>query len=256
MKSLFSAILIILFVSQINCQSDKRKNKFRGRRPNVNCHLKQLQSCIEKVDRYSNQTEAYKLITTSRGIDEICSNSLEGLNCLKEHIDQCGTPIQREMFEFTIEQFQRSIDQFCKPGELRQEFLKHSPCIADNILSKDDYKKTCNQPYLASIDKVNKFEDFDDRLDLTCCSYNRWENCFLGMVSAKCQGSGREALTNFMEKTFASLINLVCKHSEFNFEASRCKSLYPADNIKFDATKANNPITKYLASYFRFLLTN
>lgn len=47
-------------------------------------------------------------------------NSLEGLNCLQTHIEQCGTPIQRDLFEFTIEQFQRSIDKFCKPGELRE----------------------------------------------------------------------------------------------------------------------------------------
>jgi hypothetical protein len=254
---LIGLILIVLLASLGEGQNNNRKakNKFRGRRPKADCHLKELQTCIERVDRYSNDSESYKLIKTSRGLDEICTNSQEGLACISEHFEKCGTPIQKEMLEQALEQFTKSIDRFCKPGELREDFLRQSPCIADNVLANDEDKSKCNQPYLAAIDKVNKYEDFDDRLDLTCCSYNRWENCLLEMTSKKCQGAGRDALYAFMEKAFSGLSDMVCKQDEFTFTSDRCKALYPADGTTVDPTKTDNPITKYLTSYFRFLLT-
>ncbi|XP_015789285.1 uncharacterized protein LOC107366215 [Tetranychus urticae] len=256
-KKVFVAAIVIAFcLTLISCANDKKKNKFRGRRPKANCHMKELQDCIEKVDRYTNDSQSYKLITSSRGIDEICSNSLEGVNCFKDHMEKCGTPIQKEMFEFVLDQFSKSIDRFCKPGELRTEFLRHSPCIAENVLGKDEYKTKCNQPYQASIDKVNKHEDFDDRLDLTCCSYNRWQNCLLEMTAEKCQGAGREAMNNFMEKAFTGLSDMVCKQDDFLFSSDRCKALYPAAGTLVDPKKSTNPITKHLTSYFRFLVTS
>ena len=74
-KVLIALIVITFYLTLISAASDKKKatNKFRGRRPKANCHLKELQDCVEKVDRYSNDSQSYKLITSSRGIDEICS---------------------------------------------------------------------------------------------------------------------------------------------------------------------------------------
>uniref|UniRef100_T1L3Q2 Uncharacterized protein n=1 Tax=Tetranychus urticae TaxID=32264 RepID=T1L3Q2_TETUR len=241
--------------STIKGESGK-KNKFRGsHRSKGNCHLKEIHNCFEKIDRYSNDSDSFKLITNDPGIDMICSHSKDGINCLKDHMERCATPIQNEMFEFASELFSKSIDRFCKDGELRQNFLQHSPCIADSVLSKPEYKEKCNQPYVAAMDAVSKQTDFDDRLYLTCCSYNRWINCFLEIVSSSCQDSGKQAMDDFLEKSFAGLSTLICSQDDFLFTSERCKSLYPPEGTIVDPNQVHNPITRYMTSHFRFLLT-
>ncbi|XP_053210823.1 uncharacterized protein LOC128394514 [Panonychus citri] len=253
------SMLILIFATQliiinpVNC--DGKKNKFRGNRPKGNCHLKEIHECIEKIDHYSNDPEAYKLITSDSGIDQICSNSQDVIYCFKDHMEKCATPIQNELFDFVIEHFGKQIDRFCKPGQLRQDFLAHSPCIADSVLSKSDYKEKCNQPYLASIDTINKSTQFDDRLDLTCCSYRRWINCLLEMTSNSCKDSGKQAMNNFLDKSFAGLSSLICSQDQFDPTSDRCKSLYPTGGASIDPNQAHNPLTKYITTYFRFLLT-
>lgn len=75
-------------------------------------------------------------------------------------------------------------------------FLKYSPCINEKILQSKPYHSTCVNDIFASIDKgaqlFNKtLEDpnlfdiektsartlSDVLLDLTCCSFNRFETC-------------------------------------------------------------------------------
>lgn len=56
-------------------------------------------------------------------------------------------------------------------------FLQHSPCIHDKVIQKNDYKTKCVDNYLATLDKTGSLSNIDDRLDTTCCAYNRWEEC-------------------------------------------------------------------------------
>ncbi|XP_074598141.1 uncharacterized protein LOC141852884 [Brevipalpus obovatus] len=254
-KYLFFASIILILVLQVQCQN-KKKNSARGRRPKADCRLLLLEECMTKMNRYKNDSKSYELIKTSRGIDEICSNSQESLKCLSDFIVKCGTPIQQEMFRFALEQFEKSVDRFCKPGELRNDFLVHSPCIADKVLGKQEYKNKCNMPFTASVDKTDKLPEFDDRLDLVCCGYNRWENCLLEMTTKECSGAGKEALNAFMEKAFAGLSNMVCKQPDFVFTTDRCKSLYPPEGTVVTNKNTKNPISKYLTSYLGFLLSN
>ena len=53
----------------------------------------------------------------------------------------------------------------------------------DKVLTQNEYKDNCVQPMLASLDKTKEFSKPDDRLDASCCSYNRWSDCQLGFVN-------------------------------------------------------------------------
>ena len=47
-------------------------------------------------------------------------NALDVVTCFKGYMKKCGTPLQRELFDFSIEYFFNSVDQFCKPGVDRE----------------------------------------------------------------------------------------------------------------------------------------
>ncbi|XP_074599861.1 uncharacterized protein LOC141854174 [Brevipalpus obovatus] len=252
----FLIFVFVIFVAD-GAEPSKKKNRYRNKKTKANCHLKELDKCIKSLEKYKNDTNAYKLITNDRGLDEICSNSQASLTCFGGHIENCGTPIQKEMFDFMTEQFTKSIDKFCKPGDLRREFLQYSPCIAEKVLNSTEFKTKCNNPYLAAIGKVEKLDNLDERLDLTCCSYNRWESCAFNLTEKACNGTGRENLYNFLNQAFAGLSNLFCKQDDFDFLGNRCVSLYPVNDTATEASKnSTNPITKYLTSYFGFFLTS
>jgi hypothetical protein len=44
----------------------------------------------------------------------------EVVKCIKSFIRKCGTPLQRELFDFGTEYFVQTIKQFCDAGPLRE----------------------------------------------------------------------------------------------------------------------------------------
>jgi hypothetical protein len=42
------------------------------------------------------------------------------ITCLKNFMKKCGTPIQRELFDFMMEQFVESVNLFCNTPETRK----------------------------------------------------------------------------------------------------------------------------------------
>ncbi|RWS25936.1 hypothetical protein B4U80_03697, partial [Leptotrombidium deliense] len=113
--------------------------------------------------------------------------SLDVVKCIKGYMKKCGTPLQRELFDFGTEHFQKSVEQFCAPnGESRTKFLAESPCIHDKVLKQKAYKDNCVNPLLATLDHTKQLENQDDRLDASCCGYNKWEACTFGLIDKSC----------------------------------------------------------------------
>lgn len=48
----------------------------------------------------------------------------EVVKCIKSFIRRCGTPLQRELFDFGTDYFLQTIKQFCDVGPLRESKLK------------------------------------------------------------------------------------------------------------------------------------
>ncbi|XP_074601462.1 uncharacterized protein LOC141855353 [Brevipalpus obovatus] len=257
MQKFLITITVLLLICALVCvdgQRNRGRGRGRNRKPKGSCHLKEIDQCIGRLDKY-NSNNSSKLLTTSRGLDEICTNSLDVVTCFRNYMTKCGTPLQRELFEFAIEQFSKSIDQFCKPGPLREEFLRNSPCIVNRVISKSNYKDKCVNNFLSTIDKTNKLKEMDDRLDTICCSYNRWEGCVFNLIEKECTEKGKIAMQNFIDKAFGGLTNLICSSNAFDPASQRCTSLYAAPGARPKGKLSDNPVTKYIASYFGFLFT-
>lgn len=53
-------------------------------------------------------------------IYRLYSTSLGTTDCIKGYMKKCGTPIQRELLDFILEQLVESVKQFCNDGEVKE----------------------------------------------------------------------------------------------------------------------------------------
>jgi hypothetical protein len=224
------------------------------------------------MEALGKRPQASNIITTEEGIEELCSTVEGSQNCIKGFFKKCGTPIQRELFDFVLEQFEEQVKLFCKAGDTRATFLKYSPCINEKILTSKPYHNNCVNDIFASIDKgtqiFNKtFEDpnffdiektsartlSDVLLDLTCCSFNRFESCSQKMISNQCGQDAVDAMINFTEKTFGGSIKMICPRNLFNPAEETCKKVLPPHGSKPKGKLSDNPIGKYLLNYMNYI---
>lgn len=64
--------------------------------------------------------------TTSLSLTSSSRSTVSGsITCLKGFMKKCGTPIQRELFDFMMEQFVESVNLFCNTPETRQGEFDH-----------------------------------------------------------------------------------------------------------------------------------
>ncbi|RWS02059.1 hypothetical protein B4U79_00961 [Dinothrombium tinctorium] len=216
--------------------------------------MKDVDKCFDNVEKTSNNPKSSELIKTSKGLDQICSNSLDVVKCLKGYMKKCGTPIQRELFDFGTEHFTKSTEQFCAAnGAARRTFLQHSPCIHDKVISQNTYRENCVNPMLATLDKTKELEVLDDRLDASCCAFTRWTECTNDLINKNCGAEAVNAMKSFVSDAIGGLSNMVCTKKAFDPNKSRCKKLYADKSAKAKGKLSDNPVTKYVASYFGFL---
>lgn len=68
------ALLGLLVISTVDAQARRNRQRGRGgnRRRGPNCHLKEVDKCMEKMEAIGKRDEASNIITTVEGIDELC----------------------------------------------------------------------------------------------------------------------------------------------------------------------------------------
>jgi len=252
------ALLLVLLVCTVESQRTRTRNRNRNRNRNRKgdqCHMKEIDTCLDKVQALSKGKDPTAIITTNEGIDKLCSTFDEVMKCFKGYMKKCGTPLQRELFEFGTEYFIQTTKQFCDPGPLRETFLKHSPCIHSKVLTSNDYKSTCNNNYLAAVDRVNQ-TDPDRTLDMVCCAHNTWEDCTEDLVSKECGPEPVTSMKAFVEKALGGINAMVCPRNIFPPDSQTCKKALPPPGTKAKGKRSDNPISKYISSYFGFLFSS
>lgn len=152
-------------------------------------------------------------------------------------------------------------------------FLKYSPCINSKVITRRPYHRKCVNDVLASIykgqeifnntiDDPNLFDIEKTRakglsdvvLDLSCCSYNRFEECSNALIIKECGQEAVDAMNDFTTKTFGGTMNMICPRALFNPKEETCtKVLPPTGADPHSATLFNNPLGKYALSYMNFL---
>ncbi|CAG2100908.1 unnamed protein product, partial [Medioppia subpectinata] len=252
--SIFALVLVY------KCEAQRTRSRSRSRanrnRSDQLCHLKEVDSCLDKLEAMTKGPNPTAIITTPEGIDKICGTVNEVNKCIKAFIKRCGTPLQREVFDFVSEHFQQKIKQFCDSGPIRENFLKNSVCIHDKVLSTSQHKSNCNNNYLSSLEFAINRTEIDDRIDTLCCGHNTWEDCTDSMIGHSCGSEGQKNFKNLIDKAFGGITTMICPRNFFPPTGNICKKSLPPRGFKAKGRLSDNPISKYVTSYFSFLFSN
>jgi len=238
---LFTTILLINFGS---IHSARAKN---------DCHLKQIDACLEQVEKISNDPKSQELLKTAAGVKEICAGSLGTAGCMEKSFLRCSTQTHKEMFKFFNDHFMKSMSAFCDNNDQIAKFTSESTCVVDKVFKQEDYKKKCVNAYLATLDKMQSQTDTAVKINTACCSYNRWENCMNTLITKECGTGAREATALFVSNALGVTSKGFCNDASFKYTSKRCTKLYASPDAVSKGRNSDNPITKYLLTYVGFL---
>lgn len=237
------------------------------------CHLRQIDTCFSPM--LSLTSRVSDIITTETGVNKFCSTVSGSMVCLKNYLRRCSTLLQREMFNFFSDQFSHRVDEFCNSTVLKRQLLAHSPCIQSQVFSNKQYQSTCVNDLMVAFNTgrsllVNRLTASDDivstltsrnqviasdrLLDVSCCGFNRFTNCFQRRVNESC---GRDAVTvidMFTSRTFGIGMDKICPVKLFNPSSAACENILPIEGSQSDVGQLNdNPFAKYIMQYLGFL---
>ncbi|KAH9413453.1 hypothetical protein DERP_007929 [Dermatophagoides pteronyssinus] len=220
------------------------------------CHLKEVDSCLDKIQTLTKGPNPSSIITTTEGLNKLCGTVDDILKCVKSYFKKCGTPLQREIYDLTIEHFTRTLKKFCNDSPEREVFLQSSPCIHGKVLSTTKFKSTCNSDYLAALDFAANRTLVDERIDSVCCAHNTWEDCAQTMIIEKCGKDSNDRFRSFMDKTFGGIGSIMCPRGIFPATGKVCKQAVPTKGTRPKGKISENFLGKYLNSYLSFIITN
>ena len=111
-----TVLLILATIDSVQGRKSSRGGsgkKSKSRHDFQTCHLKEIDSCLDKIQALAQAPNPSSIITTSAGLDKLCGTVNDILKCVKGYLKKCGTPLQREIYELTIEYFTRTVKKFC-----------------------------------------------------------------------------------------------------------------------------------------------
>jgi hypothetical protein len=264
-NSLVLTLLLIACVFLLSVESQRRERKRGGRRGGSRkkggrdaCHLRELESCMDKAQNFGKGDDPTSIIATKEGVDKICSTIKdEVLKCAKGYFKKCGTPLHREVSDLAWDQALLSLKRFCDDGKVKSNFLRYSPCMHTKVFKTDEYKLGCNNDFLSLIDQIEtKTSAVESTHDQLCCAFNSWEECSAQMTKNQCGVEADKALRNFIGKSFGTMTNLMCPKDLFKHDSEACKQALknrPPPGSKPKNNLRENAITKYATSFFSFL---
>ncbi|OTF82135.1 hypothetical protein BLA29_013927, partial [Euroglyphus maynei] len=112
-------------------------------------------------------------------------------------------------------------------------FLKESPCIHKKVFNTQIYKQTCNNNFLATVDKIDEEQHLEaDRTHTTiCCGYNKWDECSKKLITKECGNAAFDIYSDFVGEAFGTLTKMICPAKFFAVKKSSCKDVLPKDDV-------------------------
>ena len=269
---------IILFVAIIVlCREVDGAKKKKGGKKDA-CHLRDIEACISKVQELGKRKDPSALIASNEGLNTICKTTRDDLTkCIKSYMKKCGTPLHREVTDLLTDQITNQVARFCDPKNpargsewsnffpviyfylktiffLFTAFLKHSPCMHKKVFSQNEYKTTCNNNFLATVDAVDtQSVDGDKTHTMICCGFNRWDACTKKIVTKECGNEASNSYDGFIGESFGTIARMVCPVNLYNTKVSQCKAVLPKEGTIGKGQLGDNALTKYVTSLFSFL---
>jgi len=255
-KVILSVTIILLVIGQSLAQNRPGRRRGNRGRKRDQCHLREMEACINKMQDLGKGPDPTKIIATNEGLNRICNTVKEDIvKCVKGYFKKCGSPLHREVLDLVVDQITNRAQRFCKDDNpAKKTFLKHSPCMHEKVFSQETYKKTCNNNFLSVVDQID--DTITERADGThgtlCCGYTTWRACSGQLISEECGKEAVDAYQGFLGNAFGTLTNMACPADLFPPESEACKKVKPVPG-KAKGKLGENALTKYVTSMFSFL---
>nr|XP_027193853.1 uncharacterized protein LOC113788586 isoform X2 [Dermatophagoides pteronyssinus] len=243
-------IVFMLMNESVDAQK-KRRNRNKNKNGADQCHQKEIIKCLDKLTSLGKEDDPTSIITTSQGIKD------DTMKCAKAYFKKCGTPLHRELSDLVMDVIMHRVTQFCDNSQQKSRFLKHSPCFHSKVLRSNDFKSSCNDPFLHVAGKIDMNHlRADDVHEALCCGFNTWFECSNSMIKRECTAEGARVGREFHNNTLGPLTDLFCPFDVFPGGSSSCKRVMNAAKPKSGSKPAENTISKLAIQYVPFMFTS
>lgn len=133
--------------------------------------------------------------------------------------------------------------RYCVQGsEPREQYITHADCLRKAF---NDGKESCMKDMKVAFEFVNTVK-WDKRQALTCCAYNRAQNCMDKLVKKECGVEGITFVRDLMRVGLSRLPDIVCR--DFSAKTRICREL-PAVGTPATGSRTTSALNKFLTTY-------
>ncbi|KAF8768221.1 hypothetical protein HNY73_021063 [Argiope bruennichi] len=184
------------------------------------CTLHHLQSCLESLQSVTKGKDL-ALVTTRQELLHVCKTLKESVVCVDEHMRNCFTSTQRQVFNQVVAGARQFLLELCVPGSIQEAYLEHSPCYRNVSLSEDRCAPFYRHLVKVS-QKVDEKRDVDHRLRESCCAFNEFVLCKYIHVNQDCGQEAAIFLQRHLDRISSPLLQEHCAH--YTYAAGSCSS--------------------------------
>ncbi|KAK8403541.1 hypothetical protein O3P69_000529 [Scylla paramamosain] len=172
------------------------------------CDPRHLQKCMKRLEAI-NEDHNLAFASTEPELDQMCHTMGSGLNCVKSHISRCFKVSRQQLIYQLLTGTEDVIHSLCMPGNFRDQYLQHSPCMKN--LSVDP--QVCGKQYhrlINSVDPAEKLE-FEDSIRQQCCAFHNYLLCVTTAAERECSSEASYFIEEYSYRTARPIIQTRCK---------------------------------------------
>lgn len=109
MKFLLLVAAFLLFSSSSTDAARRKRPPSRG----PNCHLSEIDQCMDDIEALGKKPHASEIITNDAGLTTLCNTVNKTIECQRTFMKRCATPLHRDTFDFILEDYTESVKLFC-----------------------------------------------------------------------------------------------------------------------------------------------
>lgn len=205
------------------------------------CHLRELDLCLASVAVFTQNTNAHPI--TNAEINRQCKILLETETCLKNYTRRCMTDMQSHMVDMLADGPLDTIRELCRGGsKIRTNYLKHGDCVNN----QNKGQRVCMRDFQVSLEKAIDIE-WQDRLKLGCCAYNKLHACLRDVIEPKCGPEAWDMHNTLFRATLSRLPSITCAKYEHSGKA--CGALLPPAGSLPKGAKSHSVLSKLFSAY-------
>ncbi|XP_049845445.1 uncharacterized protein LOC126298179 [Schistocerca gregaria] len=195
--------------------------------PEGDCAQERLAQCSSSLAIITDQSDL-GFIANKDELEKVCPDLAGGLRCIERYTRRCMSEEQRKHFNRLYAGTTMVIQQLCRDGPYRAEFLRHAPCMRK---ARTDYEvcATVYQERIRELQTSMNGSSFviagENQLKLVCCSFQDYLQCSLKIVRQICGEETARFTKHFLDRMSSSLIKIHCE--QYPVDSLVCRG--PAD---------------------------